>query len=288
MATVEILPQANHQSGARDGGLPATPVLSFEGVTLQFDDRAVLNNVSFSVDAGETRVIMGAAGSGKTLLLKNAIGLLCPDLGSVRLFGNEITNLDERELHPLRRHVGVLFQEGALFDSLTVAENVAYPLRYQPDRFLSETAILDNVKTALNFVGLNRVMNKYPSEISGGMRRRVGIARAAITKPPLMLYDSPTAGLDPITANRIMVLAVRQRALAQTAFLVVTHRKQDGVILARYSYDSEAGKLERSDDVAGRTVFMILREGRLVFEGSEAELESSTDPYVSRFAWRPS
>ncbi len=288
MATVEILPQANHQSGARDGGLPATPVLSFEGVTLQFDDRAVLNNISFSVDAGETRVIMGAAGSGKTLLLKNAIGLLCPDLGSVRLFGNEITNLDERELHPLRRHVGVLFQEGALFDSLTVAENVAYPLRYQPDRFLSETAILDNVKTALNFVGLSRVMNKYPSEISGGMRRRVGIARAAITKPPLMLYDSPTAGLDPITANRIMVLAVRQRALAQTAFLVVTHRKQDGVILARYSYDSEAGKLERSDDVAGRTVFMILREGRLVFEGSEAELESSTDPYVSRFARRPS
>ena len=286
MASLETVPQVNHQAGAH-AGLPGTPVLSFDGVTLRFDDRAVLSNISFSVDAGQTRVIMGAAGAGKTLLLKHAIGLLCPDLGSVRLLGDEITHLNERELYPLRRHVGVLFQEGGLFDSLTVADNVAYPLRYQPDRAFSDAAILDKVREALNFVGLSRVMDKYPSEISGGMRRRVGIARAAVAKPPLMLYDSPTAGLDPITANRIMALAVRQRALARTTFLVVTHRKQDGVILARYTYDPEAGKLEPSDDVAGRTAFMILREGRLVFEGSEAELQSSTDPYVSRFAWKP-
>ncbi|HTU33035.1 MAG TPA: ATP-binding cassette domain-containing protein, partial [Candidatus Acidoferrum sp.] len=170
MAVVEALPNANHQSESRDGGSPATPVLSFKGVTLQFDGRAVLDNISFSVDAGQTRVIMGAAGAGKTLLLKNAIGLLCPDLGSVRLLGHEITHLGERQLYRLRRHVGVLFQEGALFDSLTVAENVAYPLRYQPDRVVSEEAILNNVTAALKFVGLSRIMDKYPSQVSGGMR----------------------------------------------------------------------------------------------------------------------
>ena len=195
---------------------------------MRSDDRVVLNNVTFSVDAGRSVIITGAAGSGKTVLLKNAIGLICPDSGSVRLLGHEIVHLREQELFPLRHQVGVLFQEGALFDSLTVEENVAYPLFNQAGRKPASAAdVLLRVRETLDFVGLSRVMDKYPAEISGGMQRRVGIARAAVTKPPLMLYDSPTAGLDPITANRIMALAIRQRDMANTTLVVVTHRRQD-------------------------------------------------------------
>jgi phospholipid/cholesterol/gamma-HCH transport system ATP-binding protein len=262
-------------------------ILRFDGVTIRFDERTVLDNVTLTAEPGETKVIYGAAGSGKTMLMKAGIGLVPTDGGNVVLLGKDITNLDEKQLFPLRRDVGVLFQEGGLFDSLTVEENVSYPLLYQPDQRLSRSELAERVEEALSFVGLADTMAKYPSELSGGMRRRVGIARAAVTKPPLMLYDSPTAGLDPITAFLIMSLALRQRDSENTTLFVITHRYQDGKLLANYRFDPASQKIVRSLDKR-RTRFVVLRDGRIVFEGSEAELLASSDPYVSAFSGRPS
>lgn len=182
--------------------------------------------------------------------------------------------------------MGVLFQEGALFDSLTVKDNVAFPLRNLRDGKAPESEVQARVKEALDFVDLGKVMESYPSELSGGMRRRVGIARAAVTRPLLMMYDSPTAGLDPITAFRIISLVIQQRDTRNTTSLVVTHRYQDGHLLANYSYDPQSCKLAHSRDMRRPTTFVILREGKMVFCGSEAELRSSTDSYVVRFAGR--
>jgi phospholipid/cholesterol/gamma-HCH transport system ATP-binding protein len=259
-------------------------VLRFERVTVRFDDQPALIDISFAVSRGETIVLFGAAGSGKTVLLKTSIGLIRPDAGRVHLFGQDITELPEEKLIALRRRVGVMFQEGALFDSLTVAQNVAYPLVNREDLKLTRSEVQTRVKEALDFVDLGTAMDKYPSELSGGMQRRVGIARAAVTKPPLMLYDSPTAGLDPITAYRIMALIIRQRETRNTTSLVVTHRYQDGYLLANYSYDPQTRKLVRTPDVRRPTRFFVLRGGRLVFQGTDAELRSSADPYVARFA----
>jgi phospholipid/cholesterol/gamma-HCH transport system ATP-binding protein len=265
-------------------------ILEFDGVSISFDQATALNNLSFCMLAGETRVIFGAAGSGKTVLLKVAIGLIKPDSGRVYLFGQEITRLEERALFNIRSRVGVLFQEGGLFDSLTVGSNVAYPLLHaqaQPSKNgLQE--ISAKVQEALSFVELENTFDKFPDELSGGMRRRVGIARAVVTEPPLVLYDSPTAGLDPITAHTIMALIAKERDLRNTANVIVTHRYQDGQLMAGFRYNPHSGKLERVSEDAlklpgPRTVFMVLREGRLVFEGSQKELEASSDPYVAKF-----
>jgi phospholipid/cholesterol/gamma-HCH transport system ATP-binding protein len=194
----------------------SNPVLRFDGVTVQFDQKLALNRVSFAIYPGETIVLMGVAGSGKTVLLKTAIGLIQPDEGHIYLFGEDITNLAEEKLYPLRRQVGVLFQEGGLFDSLTVEENLAFPLQNNPDQVQAESEVLARVKQELDVVELGGVMDKYPSELSGGMRRRVGIARAAVTDPLFMLCDSPTAGLDPITAFHIIALLIRQRDTRNT------------------------------------------------------------------------
>ena len=280
MASVEINTQEQPGSTSSEG----TPVLRFDQVTVRFDDRPALIDVSFAVKAGETRVVLGAAGSGKTVMLKTSLGLICPDAGRMYLLGQDITNRREEELYDLRRCAGVLFQEGALFDSLTVAENVAYPLLNQGGKQLSESEVQARVKEALDFVGLGDVMQKFPSELSGGMRRRVGIARAGVTRPALTLYDSPTAGLDPITAYPIVTLIIRQRDTSNTTSMVVTYRYQDGHLLANYIHDPRTGKLIRSGNIQRRTTFLVVREGRVVFEGSEAELQSSTDPYVAKFA----
>jgi phospholipid/cholesterol/gamma-HCH transport system ATP-binding protein len=228
--------------------------------------------------------LYGAAGSGKTVLLKAAIGLIRPDGGQTYLFGQDITRRPEEELYPLRHRVGVLFQEGALFDSLTVEENVAYPLVNQRDREPPESEVQARVKEALDFVDLAATMEKYPSELSGGMRRRVGIARASVTRPPLMLYDSPTAGLDPVTAYRIIALVIQDRDTRNSTSIVVTHRHQDGKLLANFGYDSKAGKLKLAGEGQQRTRFVVLCQGRIVFQGSEAEMRSSADPYVAIFA----
>ncbi len=262
-------------------------ILRFEDVSLYFDEQPALDDVSFELKAGESCVILGAAGSGKTVLLKTAIGLLKPDRGHVWLFGRDITRLPESELVDLRSRVGILFQEGALFDSLTIEENVAYPLLNQRSVRCPRDQVRARVEAALRRVELEHTLDKYPSELSGGMRRRVGIARANVTEPPLVLYDSPTAGLDPITANTIMSLILKERDTKNTTTVIVTHRYQDGHLLANFRFNPATGKLEpvpedEAHGVSG-TRFLVLRDGRLVFEGSQRELEASTDPYVQKF-----
>lgn len=263
-------------------------VLRFEHVTVDFYGVRAVDEVSFELRSGETRILFGVAGSGKTVLLKVAMGLVKPTTGRVHLFGQDITDLPERDLFGIRSKVGILFQESALFDSLTIEENVAYPiLNRQGGQKQSEQSVEDRVKQALRFVELEHTLTKFPSELSGGMRRRVGIARAAVTEPPLILYDSPTAGLDPITANNIITLVVKERESRGTTSMIVTHRYQDGQLLANYRYNREEGKLVPAplrDGVPDtRTKFMVFQDGRLAFEGTEVELERATDPYVKKF-----
>jgi phospholipid/cholesterol/gamma-HCH transport system ATP-binding protein len=265
------------------------PVLEFEDVTLSLGEAAVLSHISFSVGQGETRIIFGAAGSGKTVLLKTALGLLKPDSGRVSVFGHDIANMREEDLFEIRSRIGMLFQESALFDSLTIEENVAYPLLNQRSIHSSPEQARTRAEEVLSFVELEHTMEKWPSELSGGMRRRVGIARAVATRPPLVLYDSPTAGLDPITANTIIAVIIKQRDVSNVATLMVTHRYQDGNLMANFRWDAAKGSLRpvREDERAAlRTTFMVLQEGRFVFEGSQQELEASADPYVSRFVVR--
>ncbi len=283
-------------------------LLRFEDVSLHFDETPALDHVSFELKPGETRILLGAAGSGKTMLLKSAVGLVTPDSGQVLLFNQDVTTLKESELIQLRSRVGILFQEGGLFDSLTIEENVGYPLENQASMLIankrlakngsnfngssspaavSEETTEERVREALRFVELELTMDKFPNELSGGMRRRVGIARAVVTEPPLVLYDSPTAGLDPITANTIISLIIQQRDLRNTATIMVTHRYQDGHMLANFRYNPSSGTIEASGSqgqTQRTTKFMVMKEGRLVFEGSESELRRSGDPYVQKFA----
>jgi len=267
-------------------------LLRFDNVGVTFDDLVALEGISFEMRAGETRVILGAAGSGKTTLLKSALGLIRPDSGGVYLFGRQINDLKEKELFGIRSRIGVLFQEGGLFDSITVGANVAYPLLNRSTANASLDEVETRVVDALRFVELEQTLEKFPSELSGGMRRRVGIARAVITEPPLVLYDSPTAGLDPITANTIMALIAKERDSQNAANLIVTQRYQDGQLMANFRYNRTNGHLEPvSGKGAGsgngsnptHTIFMVMKEGRLVFEGTQAELEASTDSYISKF-----
>jgi len=265
------------------------PILHFENVTVAFEDTPVLRELSFEASEGESRVILGAAGSGKTVLLKTALGLVKPVSGKVYAFGRDLTQLTERELFEIRSKMGMLFQESALFDSLTIAENVAYPLLNQRSIRCPPQQVQPRVAEALEFVELGGTLEKFPSELSGGMRRRAAIARAVVTNPPLILYDSPTGGLDPITAHTIMALLVKARDVARTTTLVVTHRYQDGNLIANFRYNSKQGQLEPSRNGSRgeiRTTFMVLDEGRLVFEGDQDRLEAATDPYIVKFVKR--
>ena len=270
------------------------PLLELEGVNLKFGNTWALRNVSLKLSPGETRIIFGAAGSGKTMLLKAVIGLVCVDSGKIKLFGKDITSLEESELYGLRSRAGFLFQEGGLFDSLSIGENVEYPLlnrQVSDDKEAPSDGEVDKrVRDTLRFVELEQTFDKFPSEVSGGMRRRVGIARAVVTEPPLVLYDSPTAGLDPITANIIMALIAKERAVRNSASLIVTHRYQDGELMANFRYDPKQeeltpvdGKTPEEHDSETRTKFIVMKEGEVVFFGTRQELESSDDQYVKRF-----
>jgi phospholipid/cholesterol/gamma-HCH transport system ATP-binding protein len=262
--------------------------LRFENVTVTFDDGVTaLNDVSFDVQEGETRIILGAAASGKTVLLKTAMGLVRPTSGKVFLFDDDVTRMPETQMFAIRSKLGMLFQESALFDSMTVAQNVAYPLLNQKTIPITRNEMEAAVRDSLRFVELEQTVERYPSELSGGMRRRVAIARAVVTKPPLLLYDSPTAGLDPITAHTIMALIIKERDVDDTTALVVTHRYQDGNLVANFRYNPNSGRLDPAGETGTKTVFMVMKEGRLVFEGIQADLEASTDPYVSKFVKRP-
>jgi phospholipid/cholesterol/gamma-HCH transport system ATP-binding protein len=269
-------------------------ILRFEKVTVIFDDGVkALDEISFNVREGQTRIILGAAGSGKTVLLKTAMGLNRATAGQVFLFDEEVTKKPEVQLFDVRSKIGMLFQESALFDSMTVAQNVAYPLLNQKAIQIPRERMEPAVRDSLRFVELEQTMDRYPSELSGGMRRRVAIARAVVSKPPLLLYDSPTAGLDPITAHTIIALIIKERDMDNTTALVVTHRYQDGNLVANFRYNPESGRLDpvEQSGPAGKTgtktVFMVLKEGRLVFEGNQADLESCSDPYISKFVKRP-
>jgi len=267
----------------------AHSVLRFENVTVSFDGEEVLRSVSFEAFEGESRVILGAAGSGKTVLLKTALGLIRPDSGRVLVFGQDLSKMREAQLFDIRSRIGMLFQESALFDSLNIAENVAYPLLNQKAIRCPKSEVRGRVEQALDFVELGGTLEKFPAELSGGMRRRAAIARAVVTGPPLMLYDSPSAGLDPITAHTIMALLIKERDMAKTTTILVTYRYQDGNLMANFRYNSKQGRLEPArhwDGPLPRTTFMVLREGRLVFEGDQDRMESTADDYISRFCKR--
>lgn len=266
------------------------PILRFDNVVVEFPGLRAVDGITFEMFQGETRIVLGAAGSGKTLLLKLALGLLRPTSGRIFLFDQDISDLTEQQLFGIRSRCGILFQEGGLFDSLNIEENVAYPLFNQKTLRCSKEEAHERVVEALRLVELEHTLEKFPSELSGGMRRRVGIARANVTEPQLVLYDSPTAGLDPITANTIMALIVKERDLKQTTTMMVTHRFQDGQIMANFRYNPETVQLEkagvRGASAMAGTRFMVMREGKLVFEGHQHELEATTDAYISKFVMR--
>jgi phospholipid/cholesterol/gamma-HCH transport system ATP-binding protein len=268
-------------------------LLRFEKVSVVFDDNVrALEDMSFDVQEGETRIILGSAGSGKTVLLKTAMGLIRASTGRVFLFDEDVTRMPEAKLFDVRSKVGMLFQESALFDSMTIAQNVAYPLLNQKAIQMPRDKMEPAVRDSLRFVELEQTMERYPSELSGGMRRRAAIARAVVNKPPLLLYDSPTAGLDPITAHTIMALIIKERDVDNTTALVVTHRYQDGNLVTNFRYNPDSGRLDPVDRAVSaktgtHTVYMVLHEGRLVFEGNQTDLEKSADPYISKFVKRP-
>ena len=270
-------------------GANTAPVVTFENVRIGFDEGDVLRGVSFRVFPRETLVLLGETGTGKTLTLKLAAGLLQPSQGSVQALGNELSGMPERELLAFRRQIGFVFQEGALFDSMTVGDNVAYRLR--EDR-VDEDEIEPRVLEILRFVELEHTIDQVPSELSGGMRRRVSIARALVNRPQIVLYDSPTAGLDPVTSQTIITLILRLRDIYGVTALLATHRVQDGFALANFRFDPKAKRVVRDVAAAARsarvstepvTKFLVYREGRIYFEGPPEELAASQDAYLKRF-----
>ena len=273
----------------------AEEVIRFDSVGLAFGSNVVLRDVSFTLHRGETLVLLGVTGTGKTLLLKLALGLLRPDRGRVQVLGQDITALDEEALFPLREKLGIVFQEMALFDSLNVYENVAYRLIEETvhgELELADEEIERRVRECLRFVELEDAIWKMPDELSGGMKRRVGLARALITEPPVLLYDSPTAGLDPVTSQTILTLIIKLRDTRQSSALFVTQRLQDAFILADNVFDESNGTLKpaKSDGGpaprslgAGGTRFLLLRDAGIHFEGSPDELLAARDPYLQRF-----
>lgn len=274
--TPSIAPQnQRHPEGAG-------PALVFRDVSIGFRGPLVLEDISFSVAPGETRILLGPAGVGKSVLLKLANGLLRPDKGSIHLFGEDISHMREEDLFPLRTRTGMVFQEGALFDSLTVRDNVAYQLIQER---VDEEEIDTRVREALRFVGLEETFNMVPSSLSGGMRRRVAIARALIHKPDLLLYDSPTAGLDPVTSTTIIELIVKQRDVYRTPSLMVTHRLQDAFTLISHRFNEAEGRMEPlpKGETDANTTFLMLADGRLIFDGSLHDLLGSQNSFVREF-----
>jgi phospholipid/cholesterol/gamma-HCH transport system ATP-binding protein len=282
----------------------AEPVIAFRDVHLSFD-RPILNGVDFELRRGVTKVVLGGSGSGKTTILRLILGLLKPDSGSIRVNGTEVAGLGEEELLPIRLNVGMVFQEGALFDSLTVGENVGYRLRedqhatprlrsnrareVRPEftSGLTDDEIEARVLELLGFVGLGTLAGRMPSELSGGQRRRVALARALAARPQVMLYDEPTTGLDPITAKTITDLIVKVRDLDGVSSILVTHQLRDAFNVARTFVVPEGDDyVYRQEDDLQRlsgTEFLMLREGRVVFEGSPHALQTSTEPYIQEF-----
>jgi phospholipid/cholesterol/gamma-HCH transport system ATP-binding protein len=261
--------------------------ITFQNVRIGFDEAEILRGVSFCVRERETLVLLGETGTGKTLTLKLAAGLLRPDSGSIDVLGQKVSEMEEAELLAFRRKIGFMFQEGALFDSMTVADNVAYRLH---EDVVDPDEIEPRVREVLRFVELEDTMSLLPSELSGGMRRRVSIARALVNRPPIVLYDSPTAGLDPVTSQAIITLILRLRDLYGVTALLATHRLQDGFALANFHFDAQKERVVANSrngsgpQASGAcTRFLVYREGEIYFEGEPEEIVSSEDVYLKRF-----
>jgi phospholipid/cholesterol/gamma-HCH transport system ATP-binding protein len=257
--------------------------VEFENVSIAFDEKVVLDGISFRLHHGETKALFGVAGSGKSILLKLAIGLLRADSGRIFVLGEQITSMSEQQLFQLRRRVGIVFQESALFDSLKVWENVSFRLMEEK---IPVDEIERRVREVLRFVELERTYDMFPSELSGGMRRRVAIARAIITQPEVLLYDSPTGGLDPVTSNTIVELIMKQRDVYKTSALLVTHRLQDAFTMATHEFDKKTNRMVaipkgQRGEVA--MSFLILREGKIIFDGDAHDLATCRDDYIREY-----
>ena len=260
------------------------PVISFRDVHLAFD-RPILNGVTFDLGPGTTKIVLGGSGSGKTTILRLILGLLKPDAGTIVVDGTEVARLDEEAMREVRLKIVMVFQEGALFDSLTVGENVGYRLFEEGE--LEEGEIEERVREMLGFVGLDPFYGRMPSELSGGQRRRVAVARALVARPQIMLYDEPTTGLDPITATNLTDLIAKVRDLDGVTSIMVTHQLRDAFNVARTFVLPKDGDYATSvvEDIKTLegTEFLMLREGTVVFEGSPHALQTSDDPYLKEF-----
>jgi phospholipid/cholesterol/gamma-HCH transport system ATP-binding protein len=264
--------------------VPGEPLIAFKDVRIGFDEGDVLRGISFEVWPGETKVLLGESGSGKTVLMKMAAGLMRPDSGRIWVMGQDLSEMPERELLDFRRHIGFVFQEGALFDSLTVEENVAFRLM---EENMDDAEIEARVREVLRFVEMEAAIEKFPAELSGGMRRRVAIARALASRPALIFYDSPTAGLDPVTSQTIITLILRRRDLQGVTSLLATHRVQDAFGLANFRLDEASGRVvplgaEERANVPPTNV-LVLRDGQVYFEGSTEDVLHSSDTYLKEF-----
>ena len=257
----------------------------FEEVAISFEGKQVLDGISFELKRGETKILLGIAGAGKSTILKLCLGLIKPDRGHIYVLGHDITSMTEEQLFDLRSKIGIVFQESALFDSLTVRDNVAFRLLEEK---LPDQEIDQRVREALRFVELEHTFNMFPAALSGGMRRRVGIARAIITQPEILLYDSPTGGLDPITSTTIVELIMKQRDVNKSTSLLVSHRLQDGFMLATHYYDAQKNRMHAIEGHISRdlhTTFLVLKDGKVIFDATVAELGREKDPYIREFLY---
>jgi phospholipid/cholesterol/gamma-HCH transport system ATP-binding protein len=299
-----LRPPARESAQQELQSMPGEALISLRDIHLGFEDREVLQGISFDVAQGETKVLLGETGTGKTLIMKLAAGLIQPDAGHVLVMGHDVSEMPESELLNFRRRIGFVFQEGALFDSMTVSDNVSFRLR---EEAVDETEIETRVREALRFVEMGDALEKFPADLSGGMRRRVSIARALVDRPPVVLYDSPTAGLDPVTSQTIITLILRGRDSQDVTALLATHRVQDAFGLANFCFDKASGHVvplvgngssglarslaerekvaesgkERNE--ARPTNVLVLRDGKIYFEASTDELLRTKDEYLKKF-----
>jgi phospholipid/cholesterol/gamma-HCH transport system ATP-binding protein len=263
---------------------PNAPVVVFDKVCLAFDDRVILKNVSFTLLKSHTKIILGASGAGKSTILKLIVGLLRPDAGVIWVNGQRVDEMNELQMMDVRHDLGMVFQEGALFDSLTVRENVGYKLYEETDLPLEQ--VDKRVEEVLGFVGLAEHIDKMPSALSGGQRRRVAIARAMTAKPKILLYDEPTTGLDPITSVTIDTEIIKLRDLEGVSSVVVTHQLRDAYYVATHTAVRNNGHvelIEAPEKKMDEAEFMMLKDGDVVFEGNVHELKDSKDPYIQSF-----
>lgn len=263
---------------------PEGPAIVVEHVSLAFDDTVVLRDVGFTLDPGHTKIILGASGSGKSITLKLILGLLKPDGGAIWVNGQRVDPLSEEEMMKVRGNIGMVFQEGALFDSLTVGENVGYKLYEETDMPLDD--VRRRVEEVLGFVGLAQFIDRMPSELSGGQRRRVAIARAMTVKPRILLYDEPTTGLDPITASTVDDEIIKLRDLENVSSILVTHQLRDAFYIATHEAVDDGGKIKvvpAAEAKREEAEFLMLRDGVIAFEGTAEEFRNADDPYLQAF-----